>query len=208
MSNQGIFISLEGVDGSGKTTLKKHLLERLAGHHKILSIREPGGTKISEKIRLLLLDTANSDMLPRTEALLYAAARAQLIEEQIWPALQDGMMVIADRYTDSTLAYQGYGRGLDIDFLNQLNHLSTGGLEPDLTLLLDIDPQQGQLRRPNNNKDRLERAGLDFLNKVRKGYLAIAATKKRIKVLNAAKSENDLLSEALALIMGMQLDEN
>lgn len=208
MSNRGIFISIEGVDGSGKTTLKKHLLERLAGHHKILSIREPGGTKISEKIRLLLLDTANSDMLPRTEALLYAAARAQLIEEQIWPALQDGMMVIADRYTDSTLAYQGFGRGLDIDFLNQLNHLSTGGLEPDLTLLLDIDPQQGQLRRPNNNKDRLEQAGLDFLNKVRKGYLAIAATQKRIKVLDAAKSENDLLSEALALIMGMQLDEN
>lgn len=208
MSNRGIFISIEGVDGSGKTTLKKSLIERLALHHKILSIREPGGTKISEKVRLLLLDTANSDMLPRTEALLYAAARAQLIEEEILPALRAGMMVIADRYIDSTLAYQGYGRGLNVDFLNQLNHLSTGGLKPDLTLLLDIDPWQGQLRRPHNSKDRLEQAGLNFLNKVRKGYLEIAATQKRIKVLDASKSETDLLNEALDLIMGMQQNEN
>lgn len=194
---RGIFISLEGVDGSGKTSLAQEMLLRLADW-KPLSLREPGGTNISEKIRNLLLDTSNEDMQARTEALLYAAARCQLVETVIRPALQQGKLVIVDRYIDSTLAYQGYGRGLPLDFLDQLNHLSTGGLKPDLTLLLDLDPAEGARRRSRNVPDRLEKAGLEFQGQVRQGYLQIARQEpQRIRVLDAHKPIETVASDAL-----------
>ncbi|HOB11853.1 MAG TPA: dTMP kinase [Syntrophomonadaceae bacterium] len=194
---KGIFISLEGVDGSGKTSLKEELLGHLAVFDP-LSLREPGGTPISEKIRNLLLDTSNEDMQARTEAFLYASARCQLVETVIRPALQQGKMVIADRYIDSTLAYQGFGRGLPLDFLEQLNQLSTGGLRPDLTLLLDLDPTEGARRRAQDAPDRLEKAGLLFQNRVRQGYLQIARQEpQRICVIDAHQPLEMVVKNAL-----------
>lgn len=202
---KGIFISLEGVDGSGKTSLKEELLFNLAAFNP-LSLREPGGTNISEKIRNLLLDTSNEDMQARTEAFLYASARCQLVETVIRPALQQGKMVIADRYIDSTLAYQGYGRGLPLDFLQQLNQLSTGGLKPDLTLLLDLDPAEGARRRAQDAPDRLEKAGLLFQSQVRQGYLQIARQEpQRFRILDAHKPLESVVSDALEEIRQLLL---
>ncbi len=197
MSRNGAFISLEGIDGAGKTSLRE-LLIRGNYFDNIISIREPGGTYISEQIRAVLLDARNTGMAPRTEALLYAAARSQVVEEIIRPALAQGKLVIADRYLDSTIAYQGYGRGLDLDFLIQLNHLCTGGLKPDLTLLLDIDPREGLRRRGEEKPDRLEQEGIIFQEKVRQGYLEIAAREPgRVKVINAGREQTVVLAEAI-----------
>jgi dTMP kinase len=165
---------------------------------EVLSIREPGGNTISEKIRELLLDAANQRITPRTEALLYAAARSQVVEEVINPALMDGKIVVADRYMDSTIAYQGYGRGLDIKFLQELNQLCTGGLKPHLTLLLDLSSEEAWQRRKKETPDRLEKEGLAFQEKVRQGYLILAEQKKeRIKVLDARQQPEKLLHQAM-----------
>ncbi len=198
---RGKFISLEGIDGCGKTTLKEQLEDYLGGKYELLIVREPGGTQISEKIRAMLLDIRNDGMMASTEAFLYAAARSQLVEELIRPALAAGKMVIADRYMDSTIAYQGYGRGLDIKFLQELNMLCTAGLKPDLTLLLDIDPGEGQRRRQKDIPDRLEKEGIEFQSRIRSGYLQIQQQEpERIKLLNAALSIQELCDEALKYI--------
>lgn len=198
---RGLFISLEGIDGCGKTTLKEQLENHLNKKYEVLMVREPGGTEISEKIRGMLLDIRNEGMLARTEAFLYAAARSQLVEEIIRPALESGKVVIADRYMDSTIAYQGYGRGLDIDFLKELNTLCTAGLTPDLTLLLDIDPQEGQRRRRQEIPDRLEKEGLDFQSRIRSGYLQIQQQEAdRIKLLNGTQSIPEVCEKALDFI--------
>ncbi len=197
---QGLFISLEGVDGSGKTSLRDWLVEKMP-EIEVVSVREPGGTAISERIRAMLLDVRNQGMTSSTEAFLYAAARSQLVEEIIKPVLSTGKVVIADRYIDSTVAYQGYGRGLDVDFLNTLNELCTGGLKPDLTLLLDLDPLEGQRRRGAAVPDRLEKEGLEFQDRVRHGYLELARLEpQRIKVIDASKNLNQVGEEALQLI--------
>jgi dTMP kinase len=194
--SKGIFISLEGVDGSGKTSLKEEILNHLTGYQP-LSLREPGGTEISEKIRNILLDTSNEDMQSRTEAFLYASARCQLVEAVIRPALQQGQLIVVDRYIDSTLAYQGYGRGLPLDFIRELNQLSTGGLKPDLTLLLDLDPQEGARRRAGDTPDRLEQEGLLFQSRVRDGYLQIAqAEPQRVRILDAHQPLATVVSHA------------
>ncbi|HHV15800.1 MAG TPA: dTMP kinase [Gelria sp.] len=199
MVNRGIFISLEGIDGSGKTSLIEFLkpyIEQQFGL-EVLCIREPGGNIISEKIRGLLLDAANQGITSRTEALLYAAARSQVVEEIINPALTAGKIVLADRYMDSTIAYQGYGRGLDINFLQELNQLCTGGLKPDLTLLLDLSSKEAELRRKQEIPDRLEKEGLAFQEKVRQGYLLLAEQEKeRIKVLDARREIENVLQQA------------
>lgn len=198
---RGVFISLEGIDGCGKTTLKEQLEIHLNKKYEVLIVREPGGTEISEKIRGVLLDIRNEGMLARTEAFLYAAARSQLVEEVIRPALESGKIVIADRYMDSTIAYQGYGRGLDIVFLEELNTLCTAGLIPDLTLLLDIDPLEGQRRRKQEIPDRLEKEGLDFQSRIRSGYLQIQQQEAdRIKLLNGTQSIQEVCKEALDYI--------
>lgn len=195
-----LFISIEGIDGAGKSTLKDNLVDYLK-HDKIIFVREPGGTDISEKIRQLLLDVRNDKILPKTEAILYAAARAQLVEEVIGPALSAGHLVIADRYIDSTIAYQGYARGLELDFLQALNKLSTNGLKPDLTLLLDLDPLIGQKRKQIGKLDRLEKEGLLFQEKVREGYLEMARLEpERIKLLDANLPPVELARQALKLI--------
>lgn len=200
MKNKGLFISIEGIDGSGKTTLLTNLISKLNESKSVLSIREPGGTRVSEQIRDILLNQDNIDILPRTEAFLYATARIQLLEEKVKPALAEGKLVLADRYIDSTIAYQGYGRGIDIEFLKDLNHLCTGGIIPDLTILLDIDPLVAARRRSNSPADRLEMEGIHFLNRVRKGYLEIAAQQSRIKVLDASGRVEDIVKKCLVYI--------
>lgn len=197
---KGIFISFEGIDGCGKSSLIESLLSYL-NKYKIVSLREPGGTNISEKIREMLLDVKNEAMVSRTEAFLYAAARSQVVEEVICPALAEGAIVLADRYLDSTLAYQGYGRGLDIQFLKELNRLCTGGLIPDLTLLLDLNPEASRKRKKKDIPDRLEKEGISFQNKVRAGYLDLARhSPGRIKVLDAGQEFDIVRAEAIKYI--------
>ncbi len=201
---RGIFVSIEGIDGSGKTTLREELIAYFEMKTEVVGIREPGGTEVSEKIRGLLLDISNHSMVPRTEALLYAAARSQVVEELIEPALADGKMVIADRYLDSTIAYQGYGRGLDLQFLEQLNILCTGGLLPDLTLLLDLDPGLARSRVSFRKMDRMEGEGLFFQERVRRGYLDLFARQpERIRLLDASMSREVLFEQAIAMISEM-----
>lgn len=198
MKARGLFISLEGIDGSGKTTLKESILACMGGNYTIMGLREPGGTAISEKIRDMLLDVRNDGIMGKAEALLYAAARSQLVEEIIRPALAEGKVVIADRYLDSTIAYQGYGRGLDLEFLEDLNRICTGGLKPDITILLDIEPDEGQRRRSQEIPDRLEQEGLEFQKRIREGYLIIQAREpERIKRLDARQTPEALLEEAM-----------
>lgn len=203
MSSKGIFISLEGIDGSGKTTLNRHLIDYMEKIRalEVVAIREPGGTHISEKIRDLLLDVRNEGILSRTEAMLYAAARSQVVEEIVRPALEQGKVVLADRFLDSTIAYQGFGRGLDLNFLTELNQLCTGGLFPHLTLLLDIDPGKGQQRRKKDIPDRLEKEGIEFQNRVRQGYLQLAEQNPdRIKIINAGVNIPEVLKQAVIYV--------
>lgn len=198
MQTRGVFISLEGIDGCGKTTLKENLLALMGRKYQVIGIREPGGTVISEKIRDMLLDVRNDGIIGKTEALLYAAARSQLVEEVIRPALAQGKIIIADRYLDSTIAYQGYGRGLDLEYLEDLNRICTGGLKPDVTLLLDIDPMEGQNRRSHAAPDRLEQEGLEFQARIRSGYLNLKAKEpERIKLLDARLAPEELVHEAM-----------
>ena len=198
MQTRGVFISLEGIDGCGKTTLKEKLLALMSNQYQVIGIREPGGTVISEKIRDMLLDVHNDGIIGKTEALLYAAARSQLVEEVIRPALAEGKLIIADRYLDSTIAYQGYGRGLDLEFLEDLNRICTGGLTPDVTLLLDIDPMEGQNRRSKDAPDRLEQEGLEFQERIRAGYLKLQEKEsRRIKLLDARLAPEVLVHEAM-----------
>ena len=204
----GRLISIEGVDGAGKSTVAAQLAQKLreAGF-PLQMVREPGGTRVSEKIREVLLDPLNQEMTPRAEAMLYAAARLQLINQVIAPSLAAGMVVICDRYTDSTLAYQGGGRGLEPAWLRCLNQLATQGLVPDLTLLLDVEPSLGRERRWEKNRkqkmelDRLEAESESFYTRVRETYLALAqAEPERIKVLNAGKSQSEVAAEAWRLV--------
>lgn len=184
MINRGLLISFEGIDGVGKTTQIKALLSNLeARGYQVSTLREPGGTDISEDIRDLLLDSRNQ-INPMTEALLYAAARAQLVQDVVKPLLARGTIVLADRFIDSTIAYQGYGRGLNVDDLAQLNNLATGGLEPDLTVLLDMSAALASGRGPASLFDRIEKEGLDFQNRVRQGYLEIARALPRFEVVD------------------------
>ena len=174
-SNKGIFISFEGIDGCGKSTQVKLLLDRLSieGYATKL-VREPGGTDISEKIRKILLNKDHNNMSSRAEALLMTASRAQLTKEEIIPALKDGVCVIADRFKDSTLAYQGGGRGLDHDLLVGLNDFATYDIDPDLTIFLDINAKNAFSRSKSQNADRIESVGVEFQEKVREEYLKIA----------------------------------
>jgi len=174
-SNKGIFISFEGIDGCGKSTQVKLLLDRLSSEgYATKLVREPGGTDISEKIRKILLNKDHNNMSSRAEALLMTASRAQLTKEEIIPALKNGVCVIADRFKDSTLAYQGGGRGLDHDLLIGLNDFATYDIDPDLTIFLDIKAKNAFSRSKSQNADRIESVGVEFQEKVREEYLKIA----------------------------------
>ncbi len=185
-SKVGFFISFEGIDGCGKSTQVKLLINKLEdnGISPIL-VREPGGTLISEEIRDTLLKTQNRLMSSRTEALLMTASRAQLTREIIIPELSNNSYVIADRFKDSTLAYQSGGRGLDLDFLIKLNNFATHDVNPDLTFFIDIDPADAEKRINKKFLDRIENAGIKFQTKVRKSYLKIAKLfPERIHIIN------------------------
>lgn len=188
---KGIFITFEGIDGAGKTTQIQKLAEALRNEgYDVTTLREPGGTVVSERIRELLLDVRNQGMQPITEAFLYASARAQMVDEILIPLLENGKIVLMDRFVDSTIAYQGYGRGLPIEFLMELNRLATRGMEPGLTILLDLDPAEagGRMTAAGGAPDRIEQEGIIFQQKVRQGYLDFAAARKRFVVIPAAQS--------------------
>ena len=187
-TGKGLFVTFEGIDGSGKSTQVTSLRRSLEDKGiQVIVIREPGGTRIGEKIRSILLDKANTDMSSRTELMLYEAARSQIVDEVILPSLKEGKVVICDRFFDSTIAYQGYARGVDLEAINLLNQFAAGGLQPDLTFLLDL-PVKAALDRIHirvGEKDRLELEGYAFMENVRSGYLAWAGKNKRIVTLDA-----------------------
>ena len=174
-SNKGLFVSFEGIDGCGKSTQVKLLTERLKSEgEKVQLVREPGGLNISEQIRTILLDPDNISMTSETEALLMIASRAQLTEEVIRPLIDKGFYILADRYADSTLAYQGGGRKLDIQILKKINKFATKNLVPDITFFIDISPEDAIKRSEISSPDRIEGAGLELQKEVRKTYLHLA----------------------------------
>lgn len=198
LNKKGLFITLEGPDGSGKSTIAKLLKKHVEGlGYKCVLTREPGGTDISEKIRKLLLDNDNVEMTDKTEALLYAAARAQHTEEKIKPLLNQGVIVISDRYVLSSLAYQGYSRGLGIDEVMNINKFAMGKVYPDCTLFFDVDPEIALSRKfINREGDRLENEGGDFHKKTYEGYKkAIEIYWKNIRVIDANNNVKEVLKQ-------------
>ena len=200
---RGIFITFEGGDGSGKTTQINILREYLENKgYVVLLTREPGGTPVSEKIRELILDTANSDMDSMAEAMLYAAARAQLVNQFIRPALEEGRIVICDRFVDSSIAYQAYGRQLG-DSVENINSYAVGDCMPDLTILLKVAPETGNERISGREKDRIESAPSDFHERVYQGYLELEkANPERIIGIDAGNS-----IEEIAAVIAAKVDE-
>lgn len=186
---KGIFITFEGSEGSGKSTQARLLVSYLKAKRKrVLHIREPGGVEISEHIRKILLDVKSVKMTKICETLLYMAARAQLVEEVIAPALRRGAIVVCDRFLDSTIVYQGYGHGIDIGFIKDIGGFVTAGIKPDMTFVFDIAVKHGLLRT-GRKKDRIERRSLNYHNRVRRGYLTIARQEpRRIKLVKAIGS--------------------
>ncbi len=185
---EGKFITFEGSEGCGKSTQARLLYGFLQKQKlKVIFLREPGGTKISEKIRKILLDKNNDGMSPISEMLLYMAARAQVVEEVITPALRTGKIVLCDRFLDSTIAYQGYGLGMDIGLIKAVGKFVTQGLQPDLTIILDM-PLKEAFRCRAKNKDRIEERDLSYHKRVLRGYFKLAASEpKRIRVVKVLK---------------------
>jgi dTMP kinase len=186
-----MFITLEGPEGSGKTTQLPGLAEYLRTQgYDVITTREPGGTSISEQIRTILHNLENKEMKPRTEILLFQASRAQLVEQVIRPHLNKGGVILSDRYADSTLAYQGYGHQIDIESLRVLVTFATGGLKPDLTILMDLDVETGLQRKELKGEwNRLDAYDLDFHHRVRQGYLQLVKDEpERWVVVDASQS--------------------
>jgi dTMP kinase len=207
------FITFEGIDGSGKTTQFRLLARWLRDRGKdVVETVEPGGTPIGQQIRRILLDPASADMQPRTELLLYFASRAQNVDQVIRPALDSGTIVLCDRFTDSTLVYQGCGRGLDMDVVRDLDRIACRGLKPDVTLLIDIDPETSLARARRRNErvgaaeSRIDEESVAFHERVRQGYLALAkAEPDRIRVIDGRAPVGEvgqLIREALGNLTG------
>lgn len=199
---KGLFITFEGPDGSGKSTqitrLREYLLSR---GYDVLLVREPGGTRISEQIRSVILDTDNKGMNPICEAMLYAASRAQLTHQVIMPALEEGRMVIADRFVDSSIVYQGYARGLGEEMVKTINSYATEGLEPDVTFLINIPAEVGIARKSNQKKlDRLEQESIEFHKKVHEGYDRLKSGKSRMIEIDGTKNREDIQREIVEII--------
>ena len=201
--SSGRLITIEGIDGAGKTTLVNGLTQALSERgREVHVLREPGGVALSECIRDLVKDP-NHDIDPRAEALLYAAARAQLVGEKLKPLLKTGAWILLDRFVDSSLAYQGAGRDLGIDHIRELNLFATGGLQPDKTLLLRIDAESGLARVDGRGEqsDRLEQEKSTFFSKIVDGYDQLAAEDpERISVIDARRSQTEVLSDAVAAL--------
>lgn len=197
MSARGVFVTFEGGEGSGKSTQLRIIARRLVGLGlAVRELREPGGTRTGEAVRAILLDHEHAGLDARAELLLYEAARAQLVAEVIEPGLASGEVILCDRFYDSSTAYQGYGRGLPLDEVKALNRAATGALEPDLTLLFDVEPVVGLERATRQGADRLESEDLSFHERVRAGFLELAGEEPwRVRVVDASQSI-DAISEA------------
>lgn len=196
----GLFITFEGADGCGKTTqielLDKYLREK---GYKTLLTREPGAKGLGVKLREILLNY-DGEVSPQAESFLFLADRAQHIDCIIKPALKEGTIILCDRHTDSTIAYQGYGRGLDLKRIKSLNEIAISGLKPDLTIVFDIDAETSS-QRVGRNKDRMESAGIEFFNRVRNGYLEIAKQEpERVKVIDASDSIENIHKKVVKLV--------
>jgi dTMP kinase len=199
----GLFVTFEGVEGCGKSTQARRIEAHLKAQGRaVLLTREPGGTPIAEAIRGVLLDPVNIAMSPVTELLLYEAARAQHVAERIQPALEQGVIVVCDRFADSTTAYQGAGRALPAENVQHLHHLATAGTTPDLTILLDVPVEEGLARAGRlNGPDRLEAEPVTFHRKVREEFLRIAERDPgRVKVLDGLQPPDDIASDVLRLV--------
>ena len=201
-----MFITLEGPEGSGKTTAVEAAVKALeAKGYQIVRTREPGGTPIAEQIRNVILDKENTNMDPRTEALLYAASRRQHLVEKVWPALKEGKIVICDRYLDSSLAYQGGARGLGVDNILNVNMFATENTFPDLTLLFDITPEEGLKRisaNANREVNRLDLEKLEFHHQVRNTFLDLAKRyPERYVIIDASKSREEVANSTLEAIL-------
>ncbi|MCE9647186.1 MAG: dTMP kinase [Chloroflexi bacterium] len=200
-----MFITLEGPEGSGKTSHIPYLVEYLREKgYTVFPTREPGGTSISEQIRDILHDLKNAEMHPRTETLLYQAARAQIVEQVIKPRLTAGEIVISDRYYDSTIAYQGYGHQQDLEQVRSLVKYATGGLTPDLTILLDLDVEVGLKRKTQNEVEwnRMDAYAVEFYQRVRKGYLEMVRQEPlRWVVVNSDRKWDEVQAELKKLIL-------
>jgi dTMP kinase len=208
---RGTLITIEGLDGAGKSTLAHALERELASRGAPVELlREPGGVEVSERIRGLVKDPT-LNVLARTEALLYAAARAQLVEERLAPLLRDGAVVLLDRFVDSSLAYQGAGRALGVDEVRAVNLFATGGLVADRTLLLRIAPAAGRARQHERalEPDRLELEGEQFFTEIASAYEQLAREEPgRIRVIDASQSPQDVLRDALAALKDLRLDDS
>lgn len=203
----GIFITFEGPDGAGKTTALQEVARRLAAwtDQKIITTREPGGSPIAEKIREIILDTAHTEMDERTEALLYAASRRQHLVEKVIPVLNEGGLVLCDRFVDSSIAYQGFARGIGEKGIFQINDFAIEGIQPDLTLYLDITAEEGLARIAasdgNRENNRLDQETLSFHKKVREGYLHLVEEyPERIVLIDASATPEEVAEQCLAVI--------
>lgn len=212
---RGLLLTLEGIEGSGKSTQAANLVQELTtAGVPVVATREPGGVVLGERIRAILLSPDSGPIQPATELLLFVAARAQHVAEKIRPALESGQVVVCDRFTDATVAYQGGGRAAPEDLLERLNHFSTGGIRPDRTYLLDVDVRTGfdraAKRRAAAGPDRIEREGTEFFEAVRRRYLALAAADpERILLLRGTDPIQDLtrriVEDALSLVRSRAL---
>ncbi len=200
---RGVFITVEGCEGTGKSTQVQRLAEELSAAGLVVTIvREPGGTRVGERVREVLLDREHVDLDPRAELLLYEASRAQLVREVLLPTLAGGGVVVCDRFSDSTTAYQGYGRGLPLEEVVHLNRFATAGLVPDLTVLLDFDPAEGLARAVSaSGADRLESEDIGFHERVREGFLHIAAAEpERVRVVDAVGTPDEVEARIARLV--------
>jgi dTMP kinase len=206
---RGLFITVEGPEGAGKTTHARRLYEALRGVIPLVLAREPGGTPIGEAIRTLLLDERQRGMRPETEMLLFAASRAQYVAEVVRPNLEAGTCVLSERFVDASIAYQGYGRGVPLDVVRRVNEVATGGLRPDLTLLLDIDPASGLARArsaggkdaPAGRGDRLEQEDVAFHARVRAGFLELAREEaSRFTVVDGSLPREEVHAALVAVV--------
>ncbi|HXG67447.1 MAG TPA: dTMP kinase [Blastocatellia bacterium] len=207
---RGAFITLEGIDGCGKSTQIAMLARALAERGlDVAFTREPGGTPLGEQARRLVLSHASAGITPEAELFLIAASRAQHVAEVIRPRLESGRSVISDRYTDSTVAFQGYGRGLDLRAIDAVNRIATGGLTPDLTIIFDLEPEMARARLAGRTagesgpaRDRFDEEEMNFHHRVRKGYLTLAADfPARIRVLNAQAPAEEIHRQVLDMVL-------